>query len=421
MNDSIPSPARMLLALAVALGCGLLVGVERERRKGHGPNRALGGIRSFALASLAGALCMLLGSLLLVIVGAAFTGALGVVSHARERSRDPGVTTEIALLLTFLTGALSAVHAPLAAGLAVVLTAVLGARQPMHRFASDWLRPAELRDGIVLAAFALIALPMAPDRPLWGKVLNPHLTIELLVLLLAIQGLGHMAGRLMSARRASVLAALAAGFASSTAAIASLGVDVRDGRRSARAAAGGAQLSCVATMLQLLMVIATVRPAWLHHFWLPALAGSLAAAVAGGLTLRYAPLDAGDRATDRDTGDYSFISLRDAALVAAAVTGLQVLVQSLTLVLGNSGLVAGTLLAALLDVHSAVAALLAQAPSEPDTAPLILLILTIAIAVHSANKLVVGAVAGGRAYALALLPGLLAQVLVFACVLVLAA
>ena len=32
-------------ALAVALGCGLLIGIERERRKGSGARRALAGLR----------------------------------------------------------------------------------------------------------------------------------------------------------------------------------------------------------------------------------------------------------------------------------------------------------------------------------------------------------------------------------------
>lgn len=40
-----------LAVLASALGCGLLMGIERERRKGSGPHRALAGVRSFTLAS----------------------------------------------------------------------------------------------------------------------------------------------------------------------------------------------------------------------------------------------------------------------------------------------------------------------------------------------------------------------------------
>jgi uncharacterized membrane protein YhiD involved in acid resistance len=36
----------VILNLAVALGIGLLIGVERERRKGEGPSRSSAGIRT---------------------------------------------------------------------------------------------------------------------------------------------------------------------------------------------------------------------------------------------------------------------------------------------------------------------------------------------------------------------------------------
>src|SRR5690349_2223122 len=45
-----------MLGFAVALGCGLLIGIERERRKGRGPRRTLAGVRTFTLAALLGAL-----------------------------------------------------------------------------------------------------------------------------------------------------------------------------------------------------------------------------------------------------------------------------------------------------------------------------------------------------------------------------
>ena len=48
-------------ALAAALGCGLLTGIERERNKGRGPSRALAGLRSFSLACVMGAVAMLTG------------------------------------------------------------------------------------------------------------------------------------------------------------------------------------------------------------------------------------------------------------------------------------------------------------------------------------------------------------------------
>ena len=55
-------PAGAVAVLAAALGCGLLIGVERERRKGSGPHRAFAGLRTFALTCVAGALGIDLGA-----------------------------------------------------------------------------------------------------------------------------------------------------------------------------------------------------------------------------------------------------------------------------------------------------------------------------------------------------------------------
>ena len=83
--------------LASATGCGLPMGIERERRKGSGPDRSLAGVRSFTLASIGGAAAALTAIPALVVVGALLVAALTVVGYARDRSGDPGTTTEIAL------------------------------------------------------------------------------------------------------------------------------------------------------------------------------------------------------------------------------------------------------------------------------------------------------------------------------------
>ncbi|MEO8024258.1 hypothetical protein [Polaromonas sp.] len=41
-----------LLGLNVALGIGLLIGAERERRKGSGPTRGAAGMARFGLSNL---------------------------------------------------------------------------------------------------------------------------------------------------------------------------------------------------------------------------------------------------------------------------------------------------------------------------------------------------------------------------------
>src|ERR1017187_3609193 len=111
----------VILNLAVALGIGLLIGAERERRKGEGPSRSPAGIRTFAVTSLAGAISFMVGDQLMLAVTTAGGIALTSVAYWRGHDDDPGLTTEIALILTTLLGGLSMRQPELAAGVAVAM------------------------------------------------------------------------------------------------------------------------------------------------------------------------------------------------------------------------------------------------------------------------------------------------------------
>ncbi|MDP1688223.1 DUF4010 domain-containing protein [Hydrogenophaga sp.] len=404
MSLALPDLPQAAATLAAALGCGLLIGIERERRKGEGPGRALAGLRTFALTCVTGAAAALTQIDGVVMAGALFVAALGVVAYFRDRSDDPGVTTEVALLLTYLIGVLCHWSLPLAAGLAVGLTAMLAGRDRLHGFARQWLRPAEVRDGIVLAALVLLALPLVPDRPLWGNTLNPHVIVQLLALLLGVQAAAHLARRLLQAQHAVVLSALASGFVSSTATIATLGLAVREGRSGARLMAGGALLSCVSTLLQLLLVAAAVQPAWLAHLSWPALGGAALALVLGWWLVRGAPSEAAPVAVAAEQDERMF-SLKGAVAVAALLAGIQALVHALTLWLGETGLIVGSLLGALADLHSALAAVFTSGPPAPIGHQAVMG----ALAVHALSKSVTASLVGGRSYALWFLPGLWAH------------
>ena len=54
LHTSIIDP--VILSLAVAMDIGLLIGTERERRNGEGPDRSPAGLRTFVLASVTGAI-----------------------------------------------------------------------------------------------------------------------------------------------------------------------------------------------------------------------------------------------------------------------------------------------------------------------------------------------------------------------------
>jgi hypothetical protein len=140
---------KLLVGFAAALGSGLLIGIERERRKGYGANRALAGIRTFTLAALTGAAAGFIAAPLITFAGGMLIATLGAISHWRSRSRDPGVTTELALFMTYLVGIIATDQPAVAAGAAVIIAALLSSRHGRAATADDFdsrLRTSAPRD-----------------------------------------------------------------------------------------------------------------------------------------------------------------------------------------------------------------------------------------------------------------------------------
>ena len=75
-----------LTGYVVALGIGLLLGIERERRKGEGPSRSPAGIRTFAISALLGAIAIHTGGEIAFSV--AIAGVAGFTALAYYRSRE---------------------------------------------------------------------------------------------------------------------------------------------------------------------------------------------------------------------------------------------------------------------------------------------------------------------------------------------
>jgi uncharacterized membrane protein (DUF4010 family) len=163
------------LNLAVALGIGLLIGAERERRKGEGPARAPAGIRTFSVVSLVGATSVMVGGALVLAVTVAGVATLTATAYVRSRDEDPGLTTEIALILTALLGGLSVQQPALAAGIAVALAVLLAARAPLHHFVRSVITEGEVRDALIFAGATSVVLPLLPNEALGPyNALNPR-------------------------------------------------------------------------------------------------------------------------------------------------------------------------------------------------------------------------------------------------------
>ena len=177
----------------MALGIGLLIGVERERRKGEGPTRSPAGIRTFAAASLVGAISFVAGGQVLFAISTVGVILLAAMAYSRGHEADPGLTTEIALIGTTLLGGLSMQTPVLAAGLGVIVAILLAARTPLHRFARSLLTEDELKDALLLAGATLVVLPLLPNRQMGPfGALNPQSIWMLVILVMVIGAVGHV-------------------------------------------------------------------------------------------------------------------------------------------------------------------------------------------------------------------------------------
>ena len=399
-----------LTSLLVSLGIGLLMGVERERRKGTGSSRNLAGIRTFAIVTLAGALAQMSGIAGLALLGAALVAALAVVAHWRDRSDDPGVTTELALFVAYLLGVTAVPQPVMAAATGVVVTILLAAREHLHRFSTEWLTQSELRDALVLVGLALVLLPLLPDHSLFGVFVNPHALGRLVIILLAVQALGHIAQRLLGLRHGLVVAGIASGFVSSTATIAAMAARSRAQPDELAACVRAAVASNTATMLQLMVVAAAVAPAWLGAIWMPA---TLAAGCAmlfslfGGSTPPSAvPVAASERGAFR---------VRDALVIAALLAAAQFLTQFMQSAFGHNGMLAAAAIAGFADLHAASAALFSQqTPADLHAAAhLLALPLSAVLLANMTSKLGVAFAGGGWRFLARVAPVVLAITAVF--------
>lgn len=400
-------PDHLVIRLAVALGVGLLVGIERERSNRRNPSHEAAGVRTFTLTALIGAISLQLGQELAFIAFALILGALVAVGYGRTRHLDPGMTSEVAQVATFLLGGLAMREPQLAAGLGVVVAILLAARTKLHNWIHHVLTDEEIRDGLLLAAAALIVLPLTPQEAIdpWG-VIKPRQLWTLAVTVMAINGIGYIALRVLGPKVGLALAGFFSGFVSSTATIGAMGTRAQEQPELRHGAVAGAAVSSVATVAQLAVVVGLVSSALLFELALPlAAAGSMATIYAALFTARSvrqrgeSTAPAG-RPFDPKTA-FMFVAVVGAALVATAL---------LTQWLGTRGLLLASAISGLGDAHAAAisaASLAANGAARLDLAAMAVLA---GFTANALSKLIVAFSLGGRPYALALAPGLVLSV-----------
>jgi uncharacterized membrane protein (DUF4010 family) len=207
------------VTLGIALGLGLLIGLQRQRSDSR-----FGGIRTFPLISLFGAFCGMLAQsyggwpIAAGIASVVATLALANWFTARENAGEHGQTTEVAALLTFAIGAYlpqgDASLAALAAGLMVIL---LHLKEPMHTFVQK-MGPKDMTGLMQFVVVSLIVLPLLPNRAFGPfNVLNPYDIWRMVVLIVALSLIGYVIYKVIGGTASTVIGGILGGLISSTA------------------------------------------------------------------------------------------------------------------------------------------------------------------------------------------------------------
>ena len=244
MPATLPETTEMLQSLATAAGLGLLVGLQREWVKSR-----IAGIRTFALATVFGALSGLLGIVFggWVVAATLVAFASMVILGNLAELKGP----EMAMLVMFAVGILTALgHRLVAVVVAGSVMVLLQSKKPLHamvrRIGED-----DLREIARLVLAGLVILPTLPNREMgYLGVLNPFAIWLMVVLIVGISLAAYLAGKFLGGNKGAALAGILGGLISSTATTASLA------RRSRDAGACGI---CLAAITLIASAIVFVR------------------------------------------------------------------------------------------------------------------------------------------------------------------
>lgn len=390
--------------LIAALGIGLMIGVVRERNKLQETSKA--GIRTHALLAVLGSLSWNLG-LVPFVATLIIIGAFTVASYIHTSSNDPGLTGEVSIVVTFMLAASAHQNVALAVGLGVLCAILLKAKSTIHKVTRELITEQELGEALLILASALIILPLLPSKPIdpWG-VIELNTVWRIVVLIMAMGMFGHMARRALGDRFGLPVAGFFSGFASSTAAIASMGQRVAQDHSLVCPASIAALLANLSSLFLFMGVIATVSPELLRVSLIPFIAATVALLIVVGF---YFYLHKPKKEIINQTSGRSF-KLSHALVIAVAITLVSLLSVWMNNLVGGEGVLVALSIVSLVEIHAAGVSLGQLAASGEISMLTAEWGVVAMIAASSVAKILLAFMSGGRKFGKQVSVGLVVMV-----------
>lgn len=406
-------------SLGLALGVGLMVGLQREQSASEeqqsqtGTARLyVGGIRTYPLFAIVGAISALLsrqfGFWTVAIAFAAIATPIAIAyADDVKAGRDRGLTSEAAVIIVFLLGALCVTPGVVeparnrwlvVASIGVAVTGLLSLKRPLHEIVQKISRE-DVYATVKFAVVAVIALPLLPDVA-YGptqdlKVFNPYKIGWMVMLIAGISFAGYVAIRILGAGRGLGLMGALGGLVSSTAVTLSFSGRSKAEPSVARACALGVVLANTIMPLRVIATVGVINPALVRYVAVPM--GSIAAAglVASAILYFRREREARVAETPQFTNPFELSSAVKFGLLFAVILFVAKLAQKF----GNKGLYLAAGVSGTTDVD-AMTLSVANLAKEPD-GPSFDVAATVILIAAAANSIVKAGMAlsmGGKGF-----------------------
>jgi len=389
----------LISRLALALGIGLLFGLERGwRAREERPGGRAAGIRTFAISGMLGGVVGAIGQSLGGVGGGIAIGVglasygIGMAVFCLEENRaekDFSATTWVATMLTFALGSYSAMgDMRSAAAVAVTATVILALREPIHGWVEKITWP-ELRSALVLLAMTFIALPIVPNDPIgpFGGV-NPREVWAIAIVLAAISFLGYAAVKYFGVSHGILLAGAAGGLVSSTAVTVTNAHRAASHEGSARLLAAGVGVASAVMFVRVCAIIFVINGRLLTFVAPPLLAAAAASMVYASIATHWRQLDEWQGQNFKFRNPFAFWSVVGFALFLGMVI---LLGRAAGESLGGTGAIVGAAIVGVADADAVTVAAAKLAPHPLDDRDVAIAILT-AVASNTVSKIAIGGI-----------------------------
>jgi uncharacterized membrane protein (DUF4010 family) len=398
-NSAILSDDTAFLSLAVALAIGLLFGLERGW---HGlrveEDERVAGVRTFGLLGLLGGVSGLLAQILqppvygLVFLGIAATLTV-VYAVNYHGSRDAGITSLVAAMLTFALGSLSALgHMVNAAAAAVLAVLLLGFKPQLHSWLAQ-LEELEIHATLKLLLISVVMLPILPNRGYGpAQALNPYEIWWMVVMIASISYVGYFSVKVVGPNKGVLLTSLFAGLSSSTALTLHLARLSRASRTDPGLLASGILIANTTLFPRVAVITLLLEPSLLQRLALPLSVMTLLVSLPSLLLWRQRTAARTDANIQLENPLDMKTALRFGAFLALVMLAGKLLADNL----GESGVLGLAAISGIADLNAITLSVARMTGNNLDPATAAMAI-TLATAVNALAKSVISLVIGGFA------------------------